>query len=260
MSAAAYDLMQTTGQGLPQVVALLTAFVLTAMIGLERELHRKSAGVRTHTLVGVGAALFMITSKYGFGDVLAPGTVMLDPSRIAAQIVSGIGFIGAGLIFVRRDAVRGLTTAATVWVAAAVGTAAGAGLLLLAALVTAMHFVVTFFFPLVTSRLPHLAPAGALVRVSYEDGRGVLRDVATAVTRSGFAIEEVTTRRPDEPSRAESLVAAARAEALPQEPEHALVELTLALSGHFAVAPLVGELTRLPGVVRVSAGDLDDAD
>ena len=90
------------------------ALVLSMLIGLEREAGAKSAGLRTHALVGVGAAVFMLISKYGFAD-------LLDPSRVAAQIVSGIGFIGGGLIFVRQDAVRGLTTAATIWLVAAVG-------------------------------------------------------------------------------------------------------------------------------------------
>jgi putative Mg2+ transporter-C (MgtC) family protein len=104
------------------------AFLLSMLIGVEREVRQKSAGLRTHTLVGVGAALFMLISKYGFNDVLRPCLVELDPSRMAAQIVSGVGFLGAGLIFVRRDSVRGLTTTAAVWVTAAVGAACGAGL------------------------------------------------------------------------------------------------------------------------------------
>jgi len=99
-----------------------------ASIGLEREIRQKNAGLRTHTLVGVGAALFVLISKYGFTDVLEPGLVVLDPSRMAAQIVSGVGFLGAGLIFVRRDSVRGLTTAASIWVTAVIGAASGAGL------------------------------------------------------------------------------------------------------------------------------------
>src|SRR6201992_3983457 len=101
------------------------ALALSASIGLDRELKQKSAGLRTYTLVGLGSALFMLISKYGFFDVLGPG-VVLDPSRVAAQIVSGSGFIGAGLISVRQDAVRGLTTAAGVWLVAAIGAAAGA--------------------------------------------------------------------------------------------------------------------------------------
>src|SRR5580698_5123390 len=100
-----------TGQGWVQLSELALAFVLSALIGLEREIRQKSAGLRTHTLVGVAAALIMLVSKYGFMDVLANGRVVLDPSRVAAQVVSGIGFIGGGVIFMRRDVVRGLTTA-----------------------------------------------------------------------------------------------------------------------------------------------------
>src|SRR6201996_9193870 len=98
------------GQGLKQVGELALAFALSSLIGLEREWRQKSAGLRTHTLVGFAAALFVLVSKYGFSDVVNGTSVILDPSRIAAQIVSGLGFIGGGLIFVRRDAVRGLTT------------------------------------------------------------------------------------------------------------------------------------------------------
>jgi putative Mg2+ transporter-C (MgtC) family protein len=111
-------------EGLRQVAELGLALLLSAIIGVEREIRQKSAGLRTHTLVGVGAALFMLISKYGFMDVVAYGRITLDLSRVAAQIVSGIGFLGAGLIFVRRDAVRGLTSAAGVWMTAAVGAAA----------------------------------------------------------------------------------------------------------------------------------------
>src|SRR6201996_9173800 len=92
-----------SGQGFRQFGELGLAFVLSSLIGLEREWRQKSAGLRTHTLVGVGAALLVIISKYGFNDVLGDH-VILDPSRVAAGIVSGIGFIGGGLIFVRGDA------------------------------------------------------------------------------------------------------------------------------------------------------------
>jgi putative Mg2+ transporter-C (MgtC) family protein len=98
--------------------------------------------------------LFLLISKYGFTDVLAKDLVVLDPSRVAAQIVSGIGFIGGGLIFVQGDRVNGLTTAATVWLVTGVGMACGAGLPLLAIAVTAAYFVVAFAFPFVIRRLP----------------------------------------------------------------------------------------------------------
>lgn len=99
-------------------VRLLVAGVLGAVIGLEREYRAKEAGYRTHFLVSLGSALMMIVSKYGFADILADAGVGLDPSRIAAQVVSGIGFIGAGTIIIQRQFVRGLTTAAGVWATA----------------------------------------------------------------------------------------------------------------------------------------------
>ena len=148
------QIFQAEGQGAKQLVELGSAFLLSAVIGLERELRHKSAGLRTYTVVGTTAALFLLVSKYGFMDVLANDRVVLDPSRVAAQIVTGIGFIGAGLIFVRGDAVRGLTTAATVWMVTAIGMACGAGLLLLAVAVTVAYFVVAFVFPVFLRRLP----------------------------------------------------------------------------------------------------------
>src|SRR5829696_1854989 len=130
------------------------ALVLSTVIGLEREWRQKSAGLRTYTLVGLGSALFLLVSEFGFFDELERGTVVLDPSRVAAQVVSGIGFIGGGLIFVRRDSVRGLTTAAGVWLTAAVGIAAAAGQVALSIFATAAYMLVAFGFPRVTERLP----------------------------------------------------------------------------------------------------------
>ena len=149
----------TDGQGAKQFVELGTAFLLSAAIGLEREIRQKSAGLRTYTIVGTSAALFLLISKYGFTNVLVDGLVVLDPSRVAAQIVSGIGFIGAGLIFVRGDRVKGLTTAATVWLVTGIGMACGAGLSLLAVAATVAYFIVAFVFPLVLRRLTGTVPA-----------------------------------------------------------------------------------------------------
>jgi putative Mg2+ transporter-C (MgtC) family protein len=110
--------------------------VLGAIIGFERELHRQPAGFRTHSLVALGAALFTIVSAHGFVGPL------VDPTRIAAQIVSGIGFIGAGTILQHRGSIRGLTTAASLWSVAAIGTAAGAGLHVMAVVGTMLILVV----------------------------------------------------------------------------------------------------------------------
>jgi putative Mg2+ transporter-C (MgtC) family protein len=147
-------LLANNGEGLMQFAELGTAFGLSAAIGLERELRHKSAGLRTYTIVGTSAALIVLISKYGFNDVLVNGLIRLDPSRVAAQIVTGIGFIGAGLIFVQGERVKGLTTAATVWLVTAVGMACGAGLRMLALAVTVAYFIVALLFPLLLSRLP----------------------------------------------------------------------------------------------------------
>jgi putative Mg2+ transporter-C (MgtC) family protein len=227
------------GQGLKQVGELALAFGLSSLIGLEREWRQKSAGLRTHTLVGFGAALFLIVSKYGFGDVLGGGSVSFDPSRVAAQIVSGIGFIGGGLIFVRGDAVRGLTTAAIVWVTAAIGMACGAGLALLAILATAGHFVVVLVYPLLAAALPRSRHVGFGLRVVYADGRGILRAVLAECTRRGFAIVQVATRQ------LEQEVAGVAA-----------VAVTLEVQGQPSADPLAAELSELPGVLEVTTTDL----
>ncbi|HJC98728.1 MULTISPECIES: MgtC/SapB family protein [Bacteroidaceae] len=107
---------------------LFLAGVMGILIGLEREYRAKEAGYRTHFLVALGSALMMIVSQYGFTAVLETDLVRLDPSRIAAQVVSGIGFIGAGTIILQKQIVRGLTTAAGIWATSGIGLAIGAGM------------------------------------------------------------------------------------------------------------------------------------
>jgi putative Mg2+ transporter-C (MgtC) family protein len=115
---------------------LAAGLIFGAIIGFERELHRQPAGFRTHSLVALGAALFTVVSAYGFTGPL------VDPTRIAAQIVTGIGFIGAGTILQHRGHIRGLTTAASLWAVAAIGTAAGAGLFVIAGTGTVLILLV----------------------------------------------------------------------------------------------------------------------
>ena len=228
-----------SGQGWKQIGELALAFALSSLIGLEREWRQKSAGLRTHTLVGVGAALFLIVSKYGFTDVLGP-RVVLDPSRVAAQIVTGIGFIGGGLIFVRGDAVRGLTTAAIVWVTAAIGMACGAGLAILAIVVTAAHFVVVFVYPSLAVKLPRSRYITFGLRVVYEDGQGILRDILAESTELGFAIGHVRTHQLEHEVRGVAAVA-----------------VTLELHGQPTVEPLAAALSEQAGVLEVTSTDLD---
>ncbi len=169
------------GQGWLQVGELALAFALSSLIGFERQLRHKSAGLRTQAIVGTASALMLIVSKYGFTDVLVQGAIVLDPSRVAAQIVSGVGFLGAGLILTRRGAVRGLTTAAAVWETAAIGMAAGAGLWLLAIVATALYFVAVFGYTALLRVLPGRERSVEL-EVVYLDGRGVLRELIAAAT------------------------------------------------------------------------------
>jgi putative Mg2+ transporter-C (MgtC) family protein len=157
------------GQGMLQITELGLAFLLSALIGIERELRRKSAGLRTYTIVGVSAALFLLISKYGFDNVLVPGHVELDPSRVAAQIVTGIGFMGAGLIFVQGTFVRGLTTAATVWLVTAIGMACGAGLLVLATATTVLYFIIALGFPVLLRLLPGRPSAAEQSELEHND-------------------------------------------------------------------------------------------
>ena len=110
------------------ILRLFVAGILGAVVGLDREYRAKEAGYRTHFLVSLGSALIMVVSQYGFQDVILENSVSLDPSRVAAQVVSGIGFIGAGTIIIQKQFVRGLTTAAGIWGTAGIGLAVGSGM------------------------------------------------------------------------------------------------------------------------------------
>jgi putative Mg2+ transporter-C (MgtC) family protein len=148
------------------VARLLVAAVLGAAIGVERELHDHPAGVRTHLLVALGSAVFTVLSIVGFPS--ADGTAT-DPSRVAAQIVTGIGFLGAGAILKYGPSVRGLTTAASLWAAAGIGMAAGAGLPFLGVAATVIVFVSLWPLRLVSERLENASPRRLHVRVLLAD-------------------------------------------------------------------------------------------
>src|SRR3984885_11393381 len=124
------------------LIRLLAAAALGSLIGFERERLLWAAGIRTHMLVCVGSCLIMIVSQYGFSNILTHQNVVLDPSRIAAQVVTGIGFLGAGSIIARGEVVKGLTTAASIWTVAAVGLAVGGGLYLAAGASTIIILII----------------------------------------------------------------------------------------------------------------------
>ena len=249
-----------TGQGWLQLGELALAFVLSAFVGLERELRQKSAGLRTYTLVGVSAALFMLISKHGFTNVLDPGRVVVDPSRVAAQVVSGIGFIGGGVIFMRRDIVRGLTTAASVWLTAALGMACGAGLPVLALATAIGHFIIMFVFPKLVARLPRERRMVTKLRISYRERQGLLQTILVVCTQLRFAIDHVDVERGGTSARflEEALDQADLEGSEEDRPAHGIVALTMQVRGKRPFAHLVAGLSELDGVIRVgSVGDAD---
>ncbi|MGN6522685.1 MAG: MgtC/SapB family protein [Actinomycetes bacterium] len=233
---------------LTHVGELLLAFVLSSVVGLERQLRGKSAGLRTQAIVGTASALFMLVSKYGFNDLVGVAGISIDPSRVAAQVVSGIGFLGAGIIITRRGAIRGLTTAASVWETAAIGMAAGAGLPVLALTVTGLHFVVVLGYTPLGRLISDRAHAERDVTVTYEDGRGILRDLLAACTARGWVIRSMAVLRGHE---------AAGGEAAAPSPGLDLVAVSLTLAGR-GVESAVTTLGDVDGVVRVDRGERED--
>lgn len=230
----------TGGQGPRQLAEIALALVLSTLIGLERAVKQKHAGLRTHALVGVGSALFMEVSQHGFAAALGTQGVSYDPSRVAAQIVSGIGFIGGGLIFVRRDAVRGLTTAATVWLTCAIGMACGGGLALLATTATAAHFVVVRGYPLLTRRIPAITiPEQAELHLSYRVGTGLLPRLLELCTSAGFRVVDVRVERAPWQEEDEAVRAPGT------------TGVRLLIEGTAAVHRLVSELSEVEGVLSV---------
>ena len=132
------------------ILRLFLAGIMGAIIGLDREYRAKEAGYRTHFLVSLGSALIMIVSQHGFSEILDTPNVNLDPSRIASQVVTGIGFIGAGTIILHKQIVRGLTTVAGIWATSGIGLAIGAGMYTLGISATILTLigleVLSFFF------------------------------------------------------------------------------------------------------------------
>jgi len=175
------------------LLRLALAAVLGGLIGVERELREREAGLRTHLLVALGSALFTIVGAYGFHAFLESGAsvVRADPTRIAAQIVTGIGFLGAGAIIRQGFSVRGLTTAATLWVVAAVGLAAGAGYYSVAVITTALVLIALYPLRIIAYRILH--------RFRPEDGRLLVElpagqapgDVIDEIERAGGRISSV---------------------------------------------------------------------
>jgi putative Mg2+ transporter-C (MgtC) family protein len=205
---------------------LLVAAVLGALIGIEREVHEHPAGMRTHLLVAVGCALFTELSIYGF-LAGAPGTTAVDPSRLAAQIVSGIGFLGAGAILKYGTSIRGLTTAASLWATAAIGIAAGTGQFVLGLVGTAI--VLFSLWPLSRVARAIRLRNGQTLRVRLVLARlETLGEISKQLEANRVLIEAVQTQRRDA--------------------QHFELELELRLPADVAPARIITTINALPDV------------
>ena len=227
------------GQVPIQVILASLAFILCALIGMERQFQHKAAGIRTHALVGLGSCVFTLISVEGF-VYLAEYHVTRDPSRIAAQIVSGVGFLGAGLIFVNRDVVRGLTTAASIWLAAAIGMACGSGLIPLAVLATLLHFVAAMAVGPLGRLLPQKGDRSTVV-VTYQDGMGVLRTILEEATALGCRTTLLNTRQK-------------------REEDSRVIRAEMRFSGGPPLRDVMTQLMDLSGVVGVELASRTDPD
>jgi putative Mg2+ transporter-C (MgtC) family protein len=178
------------------IIRLALSCFLGGLIGLERESLNRPAGLRTYTLVCMGAALVMMVSKFGFTDQAGWQSLALDPSRIAAQVVSGIGFLGAGTILREGPTIKGLTTAAGLWLVAGVGLAVGAGLYLAAAVTTGMALLVLVYFFKVEEKFQG-AREFKHFTVFVQDRPGQIGRVGTALGDIGVHIKNLTLSHPE---------------------------------------------------------------
>jgi putative Mg2+ transporter-C (MgtC) family protein len=203
--------------------------LLCGLIGLERETRDQAAGLRTHVLVGAGSTLFTLLSAYGF----VAGSGRIDPTRISAQIVTGIGFLGAGAILRNGMTVRGLTTAAGLWIVAAIGMAAGAGAYLAASVSTAVVLITLIGFRhLRPTLMQRLRSDYVLLELAVKDQKTFGKAVAI-LARSGVSVERVDSEHSDD--------------------DHYRYSLELRHPASTSLAPVLEELHGLSGAAEVSA-------
>ena len=170
------------------------AAICGALIGIERKNRSKEAGLRTHLIVALGSALMMVVSKYGFFDLLRYAAeldveVKLDPSRLASNIITGIGFLGAGTIFVRKQVINGLTTAAGLWATAGIGMAIGAGMYIIGISMTLFLFLAQIFLHKNLKILR--APAADLVVLRVDDSTDIIKKLNKIFEGIGIEVQSI---------------------------------------------------------------------
>jgi putative Mg2+ transporter-C (MgtC) family protein len=219
-------------------VRMLVAAVLGAAIGLEREIHEHPAGMRTHLLVALGAAIFTELSIYGFAGIgSAANAPSIDPSRVAAQIVSGIGFLGAGAILKYGTSIRGLTTAASLWTVAAIGMAAGAGEWLVAVVGSAV--VIFSLWPLNALAERMHRQGHRTIKIRLEVGRlEALGDMSRLLADRRVEIAGINSQR----------IGKGRYE----------VELELRMPTGARPGDIIGAITAIPGVEMIESSGPDE--
>lgn len=211
---------------------LLLAGVLGGLVGLERERKHWYAGLRTHMLVCIGSTLIMIVSQYGFEQIIRSGLIVLDPSRVAAQVVSGIGFLGAGTILFWKNKIKGLTTAASLWSVAAVGLAIGGGLYLAAFITTA----------LIVMTLALLKPVEKLFF-----GSSLVREIKIYTTK-GFSLDSLN-------NNIKSLNLVSFDIKIDHVHEKEIISFFAECDSNFDVMHLIDEIKKVPGIEHIELID-----
>lgn len=222
-----------TWLGSQLIIKLLLASLLGGLIGLEREVHGRPAGFRTHLLVSLGSCLFVISSIHFYelyGNRGGSGPLGVDPSRIAAQVVTGIGFLGAGAIIREGASIRGLTTAACLWVAAAIGLACGAGLFLVSLLVTCLALLSLLLLKKVENLLRR--DVYLAVKIWSDEGKDQYATISGLLDASRMEIVKVSLERD-------------------VEKRELLLEFSVRSSDRGQSFELVDQLVAVPGVKRV---------
>jgi len=171
-------------------IRLLLSLLLGGLIGFERERSSRAAGLRTHILVCLGSALVMLLSMYGFSEFAGHGNVSLDPARLAAQVISGIGFLGAGTILHTGKAITGLTTAASLWVVAAIGLSTGAGFYYPSVIVCVLTLLSLWMLNLVEQRYFN-GKKPLLLRIGADDSPGLLTRISAILSDHNYDIRKL---------------------------------------------------------------------
>lgn len=219
-------------------IRLSLAVLLGGLIGFEREMHNHPAGFRTHILVSIGSTLMMLISIYGFSDFVIYGNINFDPSRIAAQVVTGIGFLGAGTILRHGYNVTGLTTAASLWVVAGIGLAVGAGFYFGALLTT---FFVLISLAALAKIDPYIAKKKHLIelKVCVIDSPGKLGEIATKLGNRKVNVKSININEEEKDNVGRSV---------------ASIKFLLHIQKNENIAIIVDEINQISGVKEVSYG------